>query len=61
MARRPENQMLINRKKKRTSPAHSAGAVDYTDCISAEGVGKSTTPAAANVLDIKQNHLMVRL
>ena len=36
--------------------ASSAGAVEYTDCISAEGWDSSTS-----ILDMTQNNLMVRL
>ena len=39
-------------------PVPSAGAVDYTDCISGEGSDSSTL---TSVLDITLNNLMVRL
>ena len=39
-------------------PAKSAGAVEYTDCIS---VDKLAPPHQTNVLDMTQNNLMVRL
>ena len=38
--------------------AQSAGAVEYTDCFSADG--EDLPPPATSVLDVTQNNLMVR-
>ena len=43
---------------KETKPiAQSAGAVEYTDCFSAEG---KTPPHSMSVLNMTRNNLMVR-
>ena len=42
-----------------TTIAHSAGAVEYTDCFSAEGVRLPFV--SMSVLDMTLNNLMMRL